>query len=360
MVIHIVGNRPQFIKLSPVMEELRKQGCQQAVIHTGQHYDENMSGIFFEELGIPQPDRNLAVGSGTHAEMTGKAMIGIEKALMEFHAACVVLYGDTDSTLAGALAAVKLGIPIVHVEAGIRTGKLANPEESNRIVTDHLSDLLFCPDRESMKNLDQEGIQKGVFLSGDVMYDTFLRNRSRDRGAALEKYGLEDDGYVLMTWHRQENTCCREQMERIIQFLGRIGNQVVYPVHPRTKAKLEEFRLMEDLEALPNVKLLKPLGYSDMAGLMSHAHMILTDSGGVSKESYFAGTRCIFMADLDLWPDLLRTNWITKLDVGSGQSIDQALALIAAPKDNGGERPEFYGAGDASVKIAKQILKKYF
>ncbi len=360
MIMHIVGNRPQFIKLAPVSKELQRRGYRQVVIHTGQHYDENMSEVFFEELGILKPDQNLGIGSGTHAQMTGRAMIEIEKALEDHRPDCVILYGDTDSTLAGAIATVKMNVPIVHIEAGIRTGKLKNPEEANRIVTDHLSDMLFCSDAASVRNLRAEGIADHVYQVGDVMYDTFLQYRKSEGGTVLKKHGLKQDGYALMTWHRQENTHSRERMRQIIGFLKKTRRQIVCPMHPGTRAKLVEYDLMEELEELPDVLILPPVGYADMMELMVNAHIILTDSGGVSKESYFAGVKCILMVDLNLWPDLMKANWITKLDFDSEASIRDALLRMEEKRD--GETavlPDIYGRGDASERIADILERAY-
>lgn len=350
--MHIVGNRPQFIKLAPVSKELDKRGHTQVIIHTGQHYDENMSEVFFLELGILKPDRNLAIGSGTHAQMTGKAIIEIERALDEYSPDCVFLYGDTDSTLAGAIATVKKNIPIVHIEAGVRTSSKSNPEEANRIVTDHLSDVLFCSDLVSVRNLQKEGIRKNVYYTGDVMYDTFLQFKKSGSDSVLNKFGIKKDTYILMTWHRQENTESQEKMQQIIRFLKQIKYEIVCPMHPRTKARLKEYHLLEQLESISNFHMIAPVGYLEMMGLMLHARMILTDSGGVSKESFFAGVRCILMVDLDLWPDLTEINWITKLDFNSKGSINHALRLMEQEKRSAlPEFPDIYGKGDASVRI---------
>ncbi len=359
MIMHIVGNRPQFIKLAPVSREIQRKGYQQVIIHTGQHYDENMSDIFFEELGIQKPDKNLAIGSGTHAQMTGKAMVEIEKVLQEYAPKCVVLYGDTDSTLAGALATVKMSIPIIHIEAGVRTGDLGNPEEANRIVTDHLSEILFCSDKDSLANLEKEGLGEKAFQVGDVMYDTFLQYKDTEKDMVLKKYGLEEGNYVLMTWHRQENTESREKMLQIIEFLKKINYEIVYPIHPRTRAKLIEFQLLDELEGLSHIHLLEPVGYIEMIKLMSNAHIILTDSGGVSKESFFAGVKCILMINLNLWPDLIKNNWITRLDFNDEKSIKAVLEIIVSERKKEINKLEaFYGEGDASVKIV-DILEKY-
>lgn len=359
MIMHIVGNRPQFIKLAAVSREIRQRGYKEVIIHTGQHYDKNMSDIFFEELNIPNPDRNLGIGSGSHAQMTGRAMIEIERTLLEYKPNCVILYGDTDSTLAGALATVKLGIPIIHVEAGVRTGSLDNPEESNRITTDHLSELLFCSDQNSVHNLTSEGLGDKTFLSGDVMYDTFLQYKGKNKENVLQEYHLAEDDYILMTWHRQENTQTRQRMIQIIQFLEKLTYNIVYPIHPRTKSKLLEYHLLDRLKSLPNIRILEPINYVKMVHLMSCAHFILTDSGGVSKESFFAGTKCLLMVNLKLWPDLQENHWITRLDFDDPRSTKKALDLIEKEKSHVDvSEMTFYGTGNAASKIVDIIRDK--
>ena len=258
MILHIVGNRPQFIKLAPVSKEIRKRGYKEVIKHTGQHYDENMSDIFFRELDIPNPNENLLIGSGTHAEMTGTAMIRIEKILEKYEPQCVILYGDTDSTLAGALATAKMNIPIVHIEAGVRTNRPRNPEEINRIVVDHLSELLFCSDKDSENNLKREGLGKKAVWVGDVMYDTFLQFQHLNDGETISPYGVKKDEYVLLTWHRQENTESRDKMLQIINFLKEINYKIICPLHPRTRKKLQEFNLIGELEKIPNVPFYNP------------------------------------------------------------------------------------------------------
>lgn len=359
MILHIVGNRPQFIKLAPVSKEIRKRGYKEVIIHTGQHYDENMSDIFFRELDIPNPNENLLIGSGTHAEMTGTAMIRIEKTLEKYEPQCVILYGDTDSTLAGALATAKMNIPIVHIEAGVRTNRSRNPEEINRIVVDHLSELLFCSDKDSENNLKREGLGKNAVWVGDVMYDTFLQFQHLNDGETISPYGVKKDEYVLLTWHRQENTESRDKMLQIINFLKEINYKIICPLHPRTRKKLQEFNLIGELEKIPNALFITPVGYIEMIKLMINAHIILTDSGGVSKESFFAGVKCILMVDLDIWPDLIKNQWITKLDFDSRESVDSALRLIRGERQEKNGILDFYGKGDASARILDILEKKY-
>lgn len=351
-IVHIVGNRPQFIKLSPVSREFRRRGYHDIIIHTGQHYDYGMSDIFFEELDIPKPDYNLEIGSGSHAEMTGKAMISIEEKLKEIEPALVVLYGDTDSTLAGTLAARKLNIPIAHIEAGIRCYNKNNPEECNRIITDHMSDFLFCPDEDAKEKLKKENIIYNVHVSGDVMYDTFLYAESKNKRKREQASEISENPYVLMTWHRAENTSSREQMESILNFVEKIPMRVVCPLHPRTVGCLKNFGLLERATNILNLEIIEPVGYLEMVELMQGCCMILTDSGGLSKESSFAGIKCLFMVNLDTWIQLQEIGWITKVDTMNHESVNNALQLLSSSRRyKYEERPRFYGDGNASGKI---------
>lgn len=350
MITHIVGNRPQFVKLAPLYHALEKAGYEQNIIHSGQHYDENMSDVFFEELGIPAPCVNLQAGGGSHAQMTAKAMVGIEQELMGKKPDLVVLYGDTNTTMAGALVAAKLCIPIAHVEAGPRIHSKENPEECNRIVTDHLSDILFCPDEQSMKNLQQEGLHEKAHMTGDIMYDTYLEITDKVEQAA------QAQEVIVMTWHRQENTSSRERMESILHLVEKLGEKVVCPLHPRTRKCLMEYGLWEQAQAIDNLEIIEPVGYVEMVALMQRARLILTDSGGVSKESSFAGAKCLFMLDADIWCDLARIDWIRKVNPQKEESVKGALAFAKEaahiPQD---KRPRFYGDGHAADKMVKAL-----
>lgn len=355
MITHIVGNRPQFIKLAPLYHALKRAGCEQNIIHSGQHYDENMSDIFFEELGIPTPYVNLGAGGGSHAQVTAKAMIGLEKELLEKRPELVILYGDTNTTLAGALTASKLCIPIAHVEAGPRTHIKTNPEECNRIVTDHLSDILFCPDVASLENLKREGKEESAYMTGDIMYDTYLSIAEQNVGDAAQD-GQEE--IVVMTWHRQENTSDRGRMSSILDLVESLKSRVICPLHPRTKKCLEQFGLLERADAIANLEIIDPVGYVEMVRLMNRARLILTDSGGVSKESSFAGAKCLFMLNLDIWEDLIREDWIHRVDPENQQSVASAIdfaqrAVRVAP----GERPRYYGDGHAAEKMVRALEK---
>lgn len=355
MIVHIVGNRPQFVKLAPLYHELEKEGYQQNIIHSGQHYDENMSDVFFEELGIPAPYLNLAAGGGSHAQVTAKAMIGLEEELSRSVPELIILYGDTNTTLAGALVAAKLGLPTVHVEAGPRTHLKSNPEECNRIVTDHLSDMLFCPDRVSLQNLQREGLADRACLTGDIMYDTYLTIAGRLAGEKPQ------EEVIVMTWHRQENTADRARMESILRLVERLEDHVVFPVHPRTRKCLEQYGLMERALGIPGLEMTEPLGYVEMVKLMQRARLILTDSGGVSKESSFAGAKCLFMLDADVWEDLARDKWIRRVNPQDENSVEEALRFAAEARRVAKEdRPKFYGDGHAAGKMVQALRERRF
>lgn len=297
------------------------------VIHTGQHYDDNMSDIFFRELKMDPPYRNLNIGSGTHAEITGKAMIELEKVMDQESPSAVIVYGDTNTTLSGALAAVKIGLPVVHVEAGPRTFIKDNPEEINRKLVDHLSTVLCCPNQESVDNLKREGITEGVYLTGDIMYETFRYCKSIQSEDVCTKYNVKRKEYVLLTWHRQENTTSPERMDRILDFLSSLEHKVLCPMHPRTKGMLKKFCLWEKAMAIKNLDIVEPVGYVDMVALMTDCLYVLCDSGGVSKEAHYAGVKCFFMLNFCPWQSLVRTGNIALLDFDSPDDIREKTRI---------------------------------
>jgi len=310
-VVSIVGARPQFIKLAPLSAELRRQGFHETIIHTGQHYDGNMSGLFFEELEIPKPDVNLEVGSGSHGAQTGKMLIAIEEVLLKERPDVVLVYGDTNSTLAGALCASKLHIPLAHVEAGLRSFNREMPEEINRIVADHLSDTLLCPNETGMNNLAHEGIIKGVYLVGDLMMDA-LRHFSgiaTSKSHILTRVGVTAKDYFLATVHRAENTDDRERLASILAALSEIGRTVVFPMHPRTKHRIAECGLGNALG--DNIIVIDPIGYLDIINLEQNAMAILTDSGGVQKEAFWLRVPCITLRNETEWVETVASGWNT-------------------------------------------------
>jgi len=344
-LLSIVGARPQFIKCAPLSRELRKEH-EEILVHTGQHYDQEMSEIFFEELGIPEPDYNLGIGSGSHGEQTGKMLIAIEKVLLKESPDFVLVYGDTNSTLAGALAASKLHLKVGHVEAGVRSFDRQMPEEINRVLTDRISTLLFCPTRTAVDNLEKEGITKGVHLVGDVMTDALIYNKkvAHDRSRIIEELGLKQKEYLVVTVHRPSNTDSRENMQNIIEALGKSGKTVVFPVHPRTEKYLREYGLRDSMHS--NVKLIQPLGYLDMLRLMASAEKILTDSGGMQKEAFMLGVPCITLRDNTEWIETLEGGW----NVLAGADKEKILMdLSSSPPTNSGRR------GFESVRASRLI-----
>ena len=327
-IVTVVGARPQFIKMAPVSKELRKC-CEEIVIHTGQHYDYEMNEIFFKELNIPEPDYNLGVGSGSHGYQTGEMLKGIEKILMDEKPDVVLVYGDTNSTLAGALAAVKLHIPVAHVEAGVRSYDRKMPEEINRVLTDHASDILFAPTENAVRNLEKEGIKKGVYLVGDVMVDALLQNLeiAEKKSNILKNLNLRKKDYILATVHRAENTDNKERLKSIVNAFVESEEKIVFPVHVRTMNALKELDLYEYLSKAENIILTKPVGYFDMLVLERFAKKILTDSGGVQKEAYILKVPCITLRDNTEWVETIETGW--NLLVGANkEDIINAIKCI--------------------------------
>jgi UDP-GlcNAc3NAcA epimerase len=322
-VVTIVGARPQFIKAAAISRVLRVNHSE-VIVHTGQHYDSNMSEIFFDELGIPFPDYNLGIGSGSHGAQTGAMLEAIEKVLLREAPDWILVYGDTNSTLAGALAASKMHIKVAHIEAGLRSFNRKMPEEINRILTDHLSSLLLCPSQNAVQNLANEGIQDGVHMIGDVMLDalTYARSRLQSIPDILSKLGLKEKGYLLVTVHRAENTDDPERLRSILMALSQIDEVVVFPVHPRTRKAIDNL----EMEFTPSgkIKLIDPVGYLDMVRLEEAARMILTDSGGIQKEAYWLGVPCITLRDETEWVETVEAGW----NVLVGYDIDKIISAI--------------------------------
>jgi UDP-N-acetylglucosamine 2-epimerase len=309
-IVSVVGARPQFIKLAALSKELRKKH-REIIIHTGQHYDDELSKIFFSELSLPRPNYNLGIGSAEHGKQTGRMMEGIERILISRNPDLVIVYGDTNSTLAGALAAAKLNIPVAHVEAGLRSYRKSMPEEINRVLTDHVSTLLFCPTPTSVINLKKEGITKGVYLVGDVMYDSLLDHLkvAEKESRIMRKLNLTKKEFYLLTIHRAENTDIKENLKKVTQIIADLDKKVVFPIHPRTRKKLREFKLLRRLVTLSNLILIDPVSYLDMLILEKNARFVLTDSGGVQKEAYFLKTPCLTLRDETEWLETLKGGW---------------------------------------------------
>jgi UDP-GlcNAc3NAcA epimerase len=344
-VLSIVGNRPQFVKSAPLSVALRERGINEVVLHTGQHYDHELSQIFFDELGLLEPDYLLNLHTAEPAPMRA----GIRTAIAEREPDVVLVYGDTNSTLAGALAANDTGVRQAHVEAGLRSGDLTMPEERNRIEVDRLATLLLCPDERAAETLAAEGVPGRAEVVGDVMADATLRLApvARERSQVLERLGLEPGRYVVATVHREANTA-EPRLGRIVEGLGRVGETVVFPVHPRTSAALER----EGVELPENVLAQPPLGYLDFAALASQARVILTDSGGLQKEAYWYGVPCVTMRP--------STEWVDTVEAGGNVLVDDdpdRIAAAAAAAHMPAERPELYGDGHASERIAEVLVR---
>ena len=325
-IASIVGARPQFVKLAPIHRELCKRH-EHLIVHTGQHYDYEMSQVFFEELAIPDPDHDLGIGSGTHGEQTGRMLMAIEKVLIEESPDAVLVYGDTNSTLAAALAAAKLHVPVAHVEAGLRSFNRRMPEEVNRVLTDHVSNLLFCPSEVARANLEAEGVTAGVHVVGDAMVQGLLELMPRLDPGLLGGFGVGSGEYVLATVHRQENADDRERMAAIVQAMTGCGETVLLPLHPRTRKNLSAWGMLHALEDADNVALLPPLSFMAFTTLERFAKAILTDSGGVQKEAYTYLVPCVTMRDETEWVETLDEGW----NVLVGADRKRIIEALASP-----------------------------
>jgi len=349
-VLSLVGARPQIIKEAVLHRRFKEKGIKEVLVHSGQHYDYNMSDMFFEVLQIRKPDYNLNVGSGTHSEMTGKIMIEFEKVLLKERPDIVFVYGDTNTTLAGALVSAKLKIPVAHVEAGIRQKPKDMPEEINRVVTDHVSQILFCPSELAVENLRKEGITEGVYFTGDVMYDLFLEMKLLFRYDLFRKLDLKENGYIVCTIHRDFNTDVPERLREILEQLRRLSKryEVVFPVHPRTAKRIREFGLAE---LLNEILVIEPADYLNMMGLIEKSRFVITDSGGLQKEAYWCGKRAIVVMPDTGWRELVEAGWNV---LSEPDEITEKSEYI----DNHVSLPEnVYGEGNASEKLAEVILQ---
>lgn len=349
-ILSVVGARPQFIKAAPVSRRLREEH-QEILVHTGQHYDYTMSKVFFEELGIPEPDYNLGVGSASHGKQTGEMLGRIEEVLLAEAPDLVLVYGDTNSTLAGALAAAKLHIPLAHVEAGLRSFNRRMPEEHNRVLTDHCSDLLFCPTQTAVDNLTREGITQGVHLVGDTMYDAVLQfaEIAHQRSTILPDLKLKPKGYLLATVHRPYNTDNPENLCNILSAFQELDEPVIFPVHPRTRKKIAELGMFSLPPGTGNLRLVDPVGYLDMLMLEQQARLIMTDSGGMQKEAYFFGVPCVTLRPETEWVETVQAGWNVIVHADHKKIVD-VVTQRAWP----GVAPcPIFGDGRASKRIVQ-------
>ncbi|HMI89354.1 MAG TPA: UDP-N-acetylglucosamine 2-epimerase (non-hydrolyzing) [Polyangiaceae bacterium] len=349
-IVTVVGARPQFIKASAVSRELLKRGTlRESIVHTGQHYDAGLSDVFFEELTIPPPTHHLEVGSGSHGGQTGEMLKRIETVLLNEKPDLVLVYGDTNSTMAGALAAAKIHVPVAHVEAGLRSFNRRMPEEINRVVTDHVSSLLFCPTLLAVEQLRTEGIVRGVHHVGDVMYDVALSMAARaEAHSRFRNADLPTKGFVLATVHRAENTDDRSNLQSIIEALGRLSARmpVVFPLHPRTKAAMAR----HGLHTFGSVRIIEPTGLSDMTWLERHAAVIITDSGGIQKEAYFHRTPCVTVRTETEWSETIDAGWNRLANPGDFDAI--VAAAESSLLDTAGRREVAdYGTGSAAAAL---------
>lgn len=352
-IITVIGARPQFIKAAVVSKALlANKNLKEIIIHTGQHYDHNMSKIFFDDLKLPKPAYDLKIGSKDHGAQTGLMLQKIEEVLLKEKPDLVLVYGDTNSTLAGSLAAVKLHIPVAHVEAGLRCFDKTVPEEVNRVITDHNSALLFCPTTNALDNLKKEGLTKNVYLTGDVMYDSILLmiEIAKKQSSIMKNLKLNPKKYCLATIHRAENTDNLERLKEIVEALNESKKEIILPLHPRTKKYLAEYKI----KTAKNIKILEPLSYLDLLILEKNASHVITDSGGMQKEAYFLKTPCLTLRDVTEWVETVSTGANTIV----GADKQKILAALKKPDSTIKELPNHYGNGKAAQKII-EILKRF-
>ena len=346
-IVTIIGNRPQFVKAAAVSRKLRETH-EELIVHTGQHYDDELSRIFFDELGVPAPDRELGAGSGSNTAQTARILAALEPILDELRPALALVYGDTNSTFAGALSAAQAGVHVGHVEAGMRSFDRRMPEELNRVLTDHASDLLLCSTETAVRNLAHEGARGEVHLVGDVMADVSLafRDIAAERSTILDELGLEAGSYLVVTAHRAGNVDPPERLGRLVALLEALPRPVAFPMHPRTRRRLEDAGLLDRLDSL---RVVPPLGYLDFLKLTLHARAVLTDSGGVQKEAYLLGVPCITLRDTTEWVETVEAGWNVLVD------LDRDAALAALERRPPAERPELFGGGHAADCVCEVV-----
>jgi UDP-N-acetylglucosamine 2-epimerase len=346
----VIGNRPQFIKAAAVSGLLRRRHSE-LLVHTGQHFDDRLSAIFFSELGLPTPDRELGIALGSASSQTARMLEALEPVLRDVAPDALLVYGDTNSTLAGALAGAQARVPVAHVEAGMRSFDRSMPEELNRVLVDHASSLLLCPSEVAMNNLRHESVAGLTELIGDVMVDVALATqpRARDRVDLLRARGVESGAYVLATAHRAGNVDEPDRLRNLVDLLTAIPEPVVLPLHPRTRVRLEQAGLERELRAAPGVTVTEPLGYFELTALLCHARRVLTDSGGVQKEAYLAGVPCVTMRANTEWTETVEAGWNILVD------LDVDAALAALQREPPLTRPALYGDGHAGQRVVDAL-----
>jgi len=346
-IVSIVGARPQFIKLAPLSKVLR-ENHNEVIIHTGQHYDANMSAVFFEKLNIPKPDINLSIGSSNHGKQTGEMLIKLEEQLIKMQPDFVIVFGDTNTTLAGALAASKLNIKLAHIEAGLRSFNKKMPEEKNRILTDHLSDILFCPTENAVENLKNEGIKKNVYQVGDIMYDSVLcfSGKAAKNSNILKKNNISQNKYFLATIHRAENTDNKIKLSIIFNALNELELPVLLPLHPRTENSMNKYQINKN--NFKNINFISPVEYLEMLDLVKNSKKVLTDSGGLQKEAYFLDKLCITLRDETEWEETLKGNWNVLAKINKDDIINKTKIHKV---DHEEKKNNYFGDGKTALRI---------
>jgi UDP-N-acetylglucosamine 2-epimerase (non-hydrolysing)/UDP-GlcNAc3NAcA epimerase len=349
-VITVVGNRPQFIKAAAVSGLLREQH-EELLVHTGQHYDDSLSAVFFGELGLERPDAQLGIGGGSNSSQTARMLAALEPLIARERPDAVLVYGDTNSTLAGALAAAGAKVRLAHVEAGMRSFDRAMPEELNRVLTDHMSDLLLCASEVSAANLRAESVAGTIDVVGDVMVDVALRMQPAARADARVSaaHGVERGSYVLLTAHRAGSVDDQQRLRLLVELIEDLPKPIVFPLHPRTRARLTAAGLLDELRGMDGVRLTEPLGYVEFTALLVHARAVLTDSGGVQKEAYLAEVPCVTLRSSTEWVETVQNGWNTLVDLDA----QRALAALDAPLP--AEHPPLYGDGEAARRCVRAI-----
>lgn len=354
-VFSIIGARPHFVKAAPFMQAMRASSHRVFTIHSGQHYDTNMSDIFFQQLNMPEPDVNLGVGSGSHAYQTAEVMKAVEDLILEMKPKAVVVFGDTNTTLGAALAAAKQYVQVIHIEAGVRCGNRHMPEEINRSLIDDMSDVLACPSDVAIRNLENEGKADGAINIGDFMYDTFLGAQEETKRANIDlsKYGIKDGRYMLSTLHREEATASAERLSQVLATLGDLGDPLILPMHPRTRALLEREGIA--IERSDGLRIIEPVGYIEMVGLLNGSKMVLTDSGGLQKEAFWAGKPCVTLMKETAWVETIEIGWniLTGLDP---ERIRQAVSQFNnTPPEPPAAVTDLYGEAGAAERLVKHL-----
>jgi UDP-GlcNAc3NAcA epimerase len=349
-ILTVVGNRPQFIKAAAVSGPLREEH-EEILVHTGQHYDDTLSRVFFAELGIARPDRELGIGGGSNTQQTARMLAALEPLLAELAPDAALVYGDTNSTLAGALSAAQAGVPVVHIEAGMRSFDRTMPEELNRVLVDHASALLLCASETAAQNLRAESVAGRIDVVGDVMVDVAVRRQPSAQGdeRTLAAIGVASGDYLLLTAHRAGNVDDPARLQALVELIDALPGAIVFPMHPRTRARLADAGLLDALDRDERVRVLEPLGYVEFSALLCQARAVVTDSGGVQKEAYLAGVPCVTLRANTEWVETVATGWNTLVD------LDPAAALAALSTAPPAERPQLYGDGHAAERCVRAI-----